>query len=270
MPTAVERLLFLKLALVDDFADFIGAHEHKIDNAFLNIDSDFLKLSSATGENFLKIEHDPALKHDFQVIGDAFHKIGQQFEVASILGDVFGNHDLKIAPNGLSDANTDFLKIDAALKFSGQDLKILGSDFLKLDTSPNAESFQLKIKGVGEDFLKLEGDMTADGAAFLKLGADFLKLGGGNENPSPLDLAYKELGGDLQTVGARFDALAADFLKIDEALGGRESSDFGGSVGTALMALNQDFLKLDTALSAVGGEAFKIFVGDFSQKVNLG
>ncbi len=145
MPTAVERLLFLKLALVDDFAEFIGAHEHKIDNAFLKINSDFLKLSSATGDNFLKIEHE--LKHDFDVIGDAFHKIGQQFEVASILGDAFGKHDLKIAPGGLSDANTDFLKIDAALKVSGMDFKVLGTDFLKLDTSPNAEVVPAQDQG---------------------------------------------------------------------------------------------------------------------------
>ena len=94
MPTAVERLLFLKLALVDDFAEFIGAHEHKLNDAFLKIDADFLKLSSAKGDSFLKIEHE--LKHDFDVIGDAFQKVGRQFEVASILGDAFGNHDLKI------------------------------------------------------------------------------------------------------------------------------------------------------------------------------
>src|SRR4029077_8699235 len=87
MPTAVERLLFLKLAQFDDFADFIGAHEQtELAGALLKIDSDFLKLSSASGDAFLKIEHDPSLKHDVDVIGDSFLKIARQFDVMATVG----------------------------------------------------------------------------------------------------------------------------------------------------------------------------------------
>jgi len=269
MPTAVERLLFLKLAQFDDFADFIGAHEHKLNDALSNIDGDFLKLSTATGDNFLKIEGNPELKHDFHVIGDSFLKVGDAFEDVALPAV-----QLKIAPSaqeGVGESiSLTFGKLETAMNVSGQDLKILASDFLKLDTSTSAENFQLKIRGLGEDFLTLNGDMAADGAAAHKLADDFFKLAGGGDNPSPLDLAYKELGGDLQMVGDRFDALATDFLKVDEALGGRES-DFGGSVGTALMSLNNDFIKLHTAFDAVGDTAFKIFVGDLSSfKVTVG
>ncbi len=134
------------------------------------------------------------------------------------------------------------------------------------------KSFQLKIRGVGADFLKLEGDMAADSTAFLKLGADFQNLGGGEEGRSPLDLAYNLLGGELQTVGKRFDALAMDFRYAERCVARwRVRRTSGGPIGSALMMMfDQDFQKLDTALSAVGGEAFKIFVGDFSQKVNIG
>jgi len=261
MPTAVERLLFLKLSQFDDFADFIGAHEQtELSGALLKIDSDFLKLSDASGNAFFKIEHDPALKHDIGVIGDSFLKIGQQFHVMSTVGDTLDHWAIKFAATDLGDAAADFIKLNDALKFSGDDLKVLGSDFLKLDTSQNAEAFQLKIRGVGEDFFKLSGDMAANAAAFKVLGGDFLKLvGGEGEILSPLDLAYKELGGELQTVGARFDTLSQDFIKLDEALRGRESE--GGSLGTALMSLDQDFLKLDTALAGMGDAAIKLFGG---------
>ena len=45
--------------------------------------------------------------------------------------------------------------------------------------------------------MKLGGDMAANSDAFNKLGDDFLKLVGNADYPSPLDLAYKELGGEL-------------------------------------------------------------------------
>lgn len=261
MPTAVERLLFLKLAQFDDFADFIGAHEQtELAGALLKIDSDFLQLSSASGDAFLKIEHDPSFKHDVDVIADSFFKIARQFDVMATVGGTLGHWEFKFASTDLGDAAADFIKLDSALKFSGADLKILGSDFIKLDTSPDAEAFQLKIRGVGEDFFKLSTDMAADGSAFKILGGDFLKLAGGNDEIlSPLDLAYKELGGELQTVGARFDTLSLDFIKLDEALGGQESE--GGSLGTALMTLDQDFIKLDTALADMGDAAIKLFGG---------
>lgn len=281
MPTAVERFLdsFLKLA------GFDGRQEQAaLDNAFLKIDGDFLKLSSANADAFLKIEHAPALKHDFHVIGDAFLKLGQDFGKIAFAGALVDDFFLKItaattaevtaaAVEGAPNPQADFLKVDAALKISAGDLKILGTDFLKLDTSPNQDVFQHKLAAVSDDFLKLGNDTAADRAAFLKLGADLVRLGT-VENPSPLDFAYKELGGELQTVGSVFGALSQDFFNLGAAVqhgggggAGMPTADVSTqpNIGLAFMTLNQDFLKLDKALGAVGDGAADVIGGLFHQ-----
>ena len=271
MPTAVERLF-------DSFLRFAGIREQAaLNDAFLKIDDDLLKLSTATTDSFLKIEQERSLKIDFDVIGDAFHKLGNDFlkiDLATRLVDDFVVKGSALTPGSVDGApglQTDFVTLDHKMNTSGADLKILGTDFLKLDTSPNRDVFELKLAGIGSDFLKLHDDMAADRDAFLKLGADFLKLGGGTDRASPLDLAYKELGGELQTVGRQFDALANDFLKLDAALHGggggagrgTDSSAGGGGgagdqVGVALIHLFQDFHVLGADLGALGDGAVKV------------
>jgi hypothetical protein len=283
MPTAVERLFdsFLKLA------GFDNRHQQaELNEAFLKIDGDFLKLSSANADTFLKVEHQHALKQDFDVIGDAFLKVGRSFGEIASAGALIDEFVLKLAgtpttgvvttaavDGGAPDPQADFLKLDGTLKTSATDLKILGTDFLKLDTSPNLEAFQLKIRGVSGDFLKLGGDMASDREAFLKLGADFLKLGDA-ANPSPLDLAYKELGGELQTVGSRFDALSTDFLKLGDAMHGAGGGAGGptaasvsgpGIIGADFMTLSQDFHKLNSALDGLGEGAAAVVHDLFHQ-----
>jgi hypothetical protein len=230
----------------------------------------------------VKLEHNHALKLDFDVIGDAFIKLSRSFDHIALAGALVDDFVLKVtgatsgvfaapaaAAEGAPNPQADFLKLDGTLKTSATDLKILGTDFLKLDTSPNLEAFQLKIKGVSNDFLKLSGDMAANGDAFHKLGDDFLKLGGNFENPSPLDFAYKELGGELNTVGSQFAALSTDFLNLVPAVqagggGGTGVTASDGlklSVGADFMTLSQDFHKLNIALGEVGDVAAAV-VGD--------
>jgi hypothetical protein len=288
MPTAVERLLdsFLKLAGFGDRRE-----QDVLNDAFLKIDGDLLKLSSANADTFVKLEHNHALKLDFDVIGDAFIKLSRSFDHIALAGALVDDFVLKltgatsgvftaaaVVGDGAPNPQADFLKLDGTLKTSATDLKILGTDFLKLDTSPNLDVFQLKIRGVSNDFLKLSGDMAANGEAFHKLGDDFLKLGD-VKNPSPLDFAYKELGGELNTVGSQFGALSADFLNLVPAVqagggGGTGVTASDGfvklSVGLDLMTLSQDFHKLDIALGEVGDGAAAV-VGDlFRQSFAVG
>jgi hypothetical protein len=269
MPTAVERFFdsFLKLS------GFDGRHEQAaLNDAFVKIDSDFLKLSDANADNFVKIEH--KVDRDFDVIGGAFIKLGEDFGRIAFVGALIDDFVLKVTQATIAEVPTpaadvapgpqaDFIKLDEAMKFSGADLKILGGDFIKLNDSRNLDGFDLKIKIVAADFIKLSTDMAANGDAFHKLAFDFQKLGN-VDNPSPLDLAYKELGGELQTVGNVFGALSADFSSLVPAVqvgggGGAgdiaTNSDIKLSLGAGFMQLNQDFHKLDSALGGVGDGA---------------
>jgi hypothetical protein len=286
MPTAVERLLdsFLKLAGFDD-----RRGQDALNDAFLKIDGDLLKLSSANADTFVKLEHDRSIKLDFDVIGDAFIKLSTSFEHIALAGALVDDFVLKLtgattgvftadSGEGAPNPQADFLKLDGTLMTSATDLKILGEDFIKLDMSPNLEVFQAKLTGVSNDFLKLGGDMAANGDAFGKLGTDFVKLGNVG-NPSPLDFAYKELGGELQTVGSQFGALSTDFLNLVPAVqaGGGGGSGFTASdgfvklgVGLDLMTLGQDFHKLDVALGRLGDGASEVIVDLFRQSFGGG
>lgn len=267
MPTAVERLLdsFLKLTGIRD--------QGALNEASLKIDDAFLKLSTANEDNFLKIEGSSFIKYDFEKIGDSFLKLGSDFHKISVAGEVLDQAVLKLAGGPTIDSvdtgrglQGDFLKLDQTLKITSADLKLLGTDFLKLDTAPNLEDFQQKGNALAGDFLKLGADMAADQAAFLKLGEDFLKLDQGGDRPSPLDLAYKELGGELRAVGDTFGLLATDFLKVGEAVaqgggGTGRTADFkvaGDSIGAALTLLYQHFHALDLKLDALGDGSVKL------------
>jgi hypothetical protein len=266
MPTAVERLLDSFLKLID------RRQQGALDDAFLKIDADLLKLSTASADTFLKIEHDHSVKIDFDVVGDAFLKLGQDFHKVDTALGLIDDFVVKLAGvptpgsvDGAPGLGSDFSLLDHKISASAADLKILGSDFLKLDASPNMDVFRLKIAGISDDFLKLGGDMAANGDAFHKLGDDFLKLAGGNE-VSPLDRAYKEFGGDLKIVGDQFDVLAGDFLKLDQAMHGSgggagivESGGGGaGVVGPALITLYQDFHTLGAALGEMGDGSVRV------------
>ena len=53
--------------------------EYGLEDAFLKIDADFLKLSSASADTFVKVEAEPGIKHDINVIGDSFFKESDEF-----------------------------------------------------------------------------------------------------------------------------------------------------------------------------------------------
>ncbi len=275
MPTAVERLLesFLKLTGIRD--------QGALNEATLKIDDAFLKLSNANADDFLKIESSGFLKFEFEKIGDSFIKLGDDFHKISVAGEVIDQTVLKLtgtptvnSVDGGGSVQDDFLKLDDTLKTTSTDLKILGTDFLKLDTSPNLEVFDHKASVVVGDFIKLGTDMAADRLAFLKLSADFLKLSqGGGETPSPLDLAYKEMGGDLRAVGDTFGLLATDFVNVGDAVahgtGGGAGRTFdvkvtgggggsGDTIGAALTLLYQHFHALDLKLDALGDGSVRL------------
>ena len=262
MPTAVERLL-------DSFLKFDTAGEQlKLDNAFLKIDEAFLKLSNANGGdfNFLKIEHDLKLHQTFDVIGDGFIKLGDDFHKVETAEHITGNFVTRLlGDHKIGDlvpaVDQDFKFLDHKIETTSTDLKIVGVDFLKLDSSPNARVFDHKVQTVADDFLKLGADMAADRDAFLKLGTDFLKLGGaGGENGSPLDQAYKEFGGELVEIGRTFDTLAADFLKLGDALhgGGGGAGDTANTIGGTLSLIYQQFHLLDQKVEALGDGSVRL------------
>jgi hypothetical protein len=268
---------------LDSFLKLDGISDRgRLNEATLKIDEAFLKLSSASTDDFLKLEQNPFIKLQFDAIGDSFVKLGDDFLKISAAGEAVDQFVLKIVGNPVgapSDANggdssgpqADFVVLDHKLSATSSDLKILGADFLKLDTSPNADSFQQKVNIVSDDFLKLSADLAADRVAFLKLSADFLKLSqGGGDRPSPLDLAYKEIGGELQDVGNTFDLLATDFANAGQAVAqgggggaGRTPNvapNGGGadSIGAALSLIYQDFHILDHKLEALGDGSVRV------------
>jgi hypothetical protein len=259
MPTAVERLLdsFLKI-------EGIGQGALKLNEAFLKIDDDLLKLSNANADNFLKIEHDVAVKIDFNVIGDAFLKLGIDFHQVDTAAHLIDNFVVKAIGDGSVDVahnlKIDFAAVEHDISVSSSDLKLLGLDFLKLDTSPNLERFELKLRGIGDDFVKLSHDMTADSRAFLKLAEDMRHAGG--DKVSPVD-------GALLKISSDFGVLANDFLNLNEALhgsgggGGAGTGESGGGggagkVGEAFMALMQDFHVLGSDLGALAHGAAEV------------
>jgi hypothetical protein len=262
MPTAVERLF-------DSFLKLDRREEALLDTAFQQIGSDFLKLSGANADNFLKIEHDHSLKIDFDVIGDAFLKISSDFSHGAVAASLLDQFVLKLSgnPESARGPQADFVALDHKIATSAMDLKILGTDFLKLDTARSVDALHLKIDGIGTDFLKLGDDMAADRDAFLTLGADFLKIGG--DGNSRLDMDYKTFGGDLQSVGRQFDALATDFFKLGKAVeaGGGGGAGMGanasggggaGDIGTGFMTLFQDFHGLGTAVAELGDGSVRL------------
>ncbi len=122
MPTAVERLLdsFLKLDGIE------GRHEQSVlNNAFLKIDSDLLKLSNANADTFLKLEHERSLKFEFDVIGDAFVKLAGDFSKIASAGLLIDNVVLKLAGSlttasveGVPNPQADFLLLDHKINTS--------------------------------------------------------------------------------------------------------------------------------------------------------
>jgi hypothetical protein len=278
MPTAVERLLdsFLKLDGLDDR----GA----LNQANLKIDDAFLKLSTASADDFLKIENLGFIKFAFEKLGDSFLQLGDDFHKVTVATDAFGDAVLKLAPpppigtdsvdrgGGLQ---ADFIGLDHKLSDVSQDLKILGSDFLKLDTAPNFADFQQKWNALSGDFHALGGDTVEAVDAFHKLSLDFLKLGQGGDRPSPLDLAYKELGGELQSLSDGFRLLVADFANIGDAFAhgsgggggaGRPGDPnaagggggAGGPIGGALALLYQHFHDISVDLGAFGDGSVRV------------
>jgi hypothetical protein len=273
MPTAVERLLdsFLKLTGVDDR----GA----LDEATLKIDDAFLTLSTASTDTFHKIENLGFIKFSFEKLGDSFIKLSDDFHKITVAEDAFGDAVLKLTGNPNGDAvgglRTDFAMLDHKLSATSDDLKILGTDFLKLDTAPNFADFQQKWNALGGDFHKFSGDIAAAVDAFHKVSEDFLKLSQGGDRPSPVDLAYKELGGELQSVGDTLGLVAGDFLKIGDAVAatggagagrpGDATSATGGAgagtpdpIGAALQLLFQHFHDLDVKLNALGDGSVRV------------
>ena len=249
--------------------------DHKHNETLLRIDGDFLKLASANPDGSLKI--DGQIKHDIAVISDSFLKLGQDFiklsDVAIKIDSLFlkldpTNFHIKLDPildsvggavvveGGPPDPQTDFIKLDTALKIAGADLGVLGAHFKSFEMIKVSVLTQTEAL-VGQDFLKLNGDMTNTGQTFATLGDDFIKLSNGPNQE--LDAAYKLLGSELHKIGSAFDAVASDFLKLsqdfDFLAGGRDTALVAsspnsrpGPLGTDFLKLDQDFLLLNQAI----------------------
>jgi hypothetical protein len=253
-------------------------------NAFLKIDTDFLTLSTATGDTFLKIEDSAQLKHDISVIGNFFLKLDDDFLRIANTAVKIDSLVVKLTPIGSPNGDSggpvvqsDFLNLDAVLQTSAGHLGALGVDFLKLDTAPNLETLKLEELKVSNDFLIVSGDMSDAGAAYIKLGEDLINLGDGLDHK--VDVALKLVGGELLKVGTAFDAIALDDhkLSLDFKILGGGNTDANGlasftfddvkhvptsGLGADFYKLEQDFLVLNRALSSVDFEKLR---GAFSE-----
>jgi hypothetical protein len=277
------------------FVNFSGLGGDTLNDAYMKIDADFLKLSSAGPDTFVKVEADHVIKYDISVIGDSFHKLGDDFVKISDAASAIDSLFLKFAPapatsdptlaaaasvvgGGAPDAESDFVKLDSSLKIAGADLGVLGSDFVKLDTAPDLATFKSNEVKVGTDFGKVGADMSDIGGGFAQLGNDLITLGTGpNSNSADLNDAFKMLGGELNKIGSAFDTVAFDFNKLSKdftTLGGggggvsasalvASSSSGGpaptGALGSDFFKLEQDFILLNQTLGASGPGVFKVF-----------
>jgi hypothetical protein len=263
-----------------------------LNDAFLKIDTDFQKLSSADGTAaFLKLESDHAIKHDIFTIGSSFHKLSDDFLKIADGAYKLDAFVIKLtSPTTTSDAEvnvgvpavqSDFLKLDTALKTSASDLSALGSDFVKLDTAPDLESFKIAEQKISTDFFDLSADHKINAGTFTQLGSDLIALGAG-PNSKEVDQAYKLLGGELIKVAPAFDALALDWQKLGQdfaTMGGgggagtsllsAASADQGpapsGPLGSDFLKLEHDFLLLNQAIGGTLPGTFKVLDALFDQ-----
>ncbi|MDE2363015.1 MAG: hypothetical protein KGM42_10085 [Hyphomicrobiales bacterium] len=271
MPTAVEHKYFdafLKLDSIDR-----PGEQRQLGEAFQKVDAAISALSGAS-DVYIKLEH----KYDrtFDVIGEAFLKIGGDFQELAMVGQkvdalLTGGVVTTAAAVGGGGAAADFLKLDAALKIEGADLKIFGGDFLKWNDAGSPGAF-LKIEAaLGKEASTIGGDTQSLGGAFRTLASDILKLAN-PDSSSPVDLAYKELGGDLIKLSSQFDLLAADFIKLAGAFGDGGGAGTpanadvlsggggGAGFGAALGAISADFLKIDSTLSSLSGPVTQLLL----------
>lgn len=271
MPTMVERFF-------DAFLKLQGIDNPRLDAAFAHIDSDFLKLSTANADTLAGAEHELKIKHDFNVIGDTFRTLGRDFDRIATLAmhvDQFVIKFTSTSPNGgpttssvdVHSPQADFLVLDQALQQSAMDLKIAGADFLKIDTARTPDDFQARARTAADDFYKLSQDMSADHKLGATLAADVGALGN-VDNPSPLDLAYKELGGELMTVAQQFGNLSGDFGLLLPAV--QKAAGGGGGAGTnelggAFITLFQDFHLLNSDLRGIAPTAATVVNDVFHQ-----
>ncbi len=277
----------------DFFPGFANDHtQDALNDAFVTIGTDFLKLSTAdTTADFLKLETDHKVTVTFDVIGDAFAKLGQDLKIdtAAVGLDSFvvkffppnpiapPNPTSEAADGGAPDPQSDFLKVDAALKASSSDLAALAFDWQKLDTAPNQDIWKVDVQAVGVDFQKLSSDASDAGGAFKLLGGDLATLGTGeNSGSTELNDALKILGGELKIVVSAFEAIASDWqaLKTDIAsFGGGVTTTSAtspnappaGPLGADFQTLDKDFLLLNQALGATAPGTFKLLDALFDQ-----
>jgi hypothetical protein len=279
MPTAVER------ALEKFFDELLGRNapsSERLSDAFHKIDSDITALSDANAANFLKIEGNPPLRHDFTEIGHAFLTVGNDFHNVELVGGTInGLIGLLFPGGGAASIRTDLASADHKLGTSSTDLRNFGGGFVKIDDSRTLDQFNIKIAGLADGSVKLAGDMTADHDAFQQLAADFLKLGG--DANALLPAVFKELGGDLQKLAGDFATLATDFHTLDVALAGsgggagrgvgidagtQAHGGGGGSgkpVGDALATLFHDFHTLGADTGVVAHES-AVLISDLIQQ----
>jgi hypothetical protein len=271
------------------FVKFNGLGGDTFNDAVLKIDADFLKISSASPDAFLKVEADHGVKFDIGIIGDTFHKFGDDFIKLSDAASAIDSLFLKLAPapsgvtaaasvvgGGAPDPQSDFIKLDTSIKLAGGDLGVLGSDFVKLDTAPDLATFKSDELKVGADFGKVGADVSGIGGGFAQLGNDLVTLGTGpNANSAQLNDAFKMLGGELIKISSAFDTVAFDFNKLGQdftTLGGggvtttalvASSSSAGpaptGQLGSDFLKLEQDFVLLNQTLGASAPGVFKVF-----------
>jgi hypothetical protein len=276
MPTAVET------ALEKFFDALLGRNappSESLNDAFHKIDRDIMALDDASPANFLKVEGNPGLRHDFTEIGGAFLTAGTDFHKGEMVGGVInGLIGLLFPGGGAAGIQTDLQSADHKLGTSSTDLMTFGGEFAKIDTSRTLDQFNIKIAGLADGSVTLANDMTADHDAYQKLSADFLNLGG--DANLLLPAVFKELGGDLQKLANDFATLATDFRNLDGALVGYQTGGSGtpadpnaaggggGSgkpLGNALATLFQDFHALGADTGVVAHES-AVLISDLIQQ----
>jgi len=246
MPTAVESLL-------DSFLSFENRNGAALEDAFQEIDDNLANLLNGNPADFLKLEHDPAVHQDFNLIGRTFLTIGQDFHIGAQAGALIDNFVLKSFGLHKGDeppaAQTDFLALDRDLERTATDLKHVGLDFLKLTTAHNPDAFSARLDRIAGEFSGLADDLAGDQDALSKLAGDVVTLAS-LPNPPSIQMALQDFGVELQTVAGQFGDLSKAFVQLHDA-----TEAAPGSVGLAFMALMQDFHALGAEAADLGAQA---------------
>ena len=258
--------IFVKFDGLEGEAEHTDHKDIELGRSFEDLGGGIVRLvfaATAAEEGELKFLPAVQLKHDVQVVGDAFMNVGTSFLKLDVAQHKFDDAFIKLADPFLkitpsTNAEVPPISLASDFKVYEGDIKGAGLDFWKvsdiwkLDLKfDNTSSLGLAFQALSDDFLKLSTDE-------LKIGTDTLKISKQIDSRALGD-AFIKWGEDTLKLSDEYKILSADFQKL--------AQDFTPVTITDAASVQGAPLKLDQAIVANAGDFLKLAVDLF--KVNV-